>query len=702
MRFLDLSRALAVLVCLSAGAVLAQQTSPDPADAPASQPPVTFKVEIDYVEVDAVVTDDQDNFIRDLQMSDFQVLEDGVPQEVTVFSLVDIPIERDDRPLFAEQPIEPDVRSNRQPFDGRLYVILLDDLHTSTLRSAQAKQAAQRFIERHLGSNDLAAVLFTSGRLDGAQDFTSSRRLLAAAVDRFVGRKLRSATLERMDRYQVLRDTPRGVDDGIDDPRDGERGQDARSTLGTLKNVADWLNGIRGRRKAVLFVSEGIDYDVYDDFNSRYATVIRDDVRDTIAAATQSNMNVYTIDPAGLGRVSSVESGIQAFPDESNLNVGLADLQRSQRFAQDSLRVLADETGGFATVNTNDVTQALDRIVRESSTYYVLGYYPTNTERDGRVRRVDVRVSRSNAQVRARQTYVAPSAGSSRVEAAEAATDPSTALREALDSPLPVPGLPMAAAAAAFKGEAPRASVVVVMEVDGSGLTFTEREGIYHDRLEVVVLPIDRKGEVDTENIERMAADMKLKPQTHEAVSRNGVRLMSRLELSPGRYQLRIGAREDGDGATGTLYYDLDVPDFSGEALVMSGLLMTSVRATQIPTMRQDAELKELLPGPPTTAREFSPSDTLALFTEIYDNRASAPHSVEIRTMLRGDDGSLVFSDSQERSTKELQAARGGFGHTAQIPLSGVQPGRYVLKVEARSTLSGSSPVAREILIRIR
>ncbi len=332
MRFLDSSRALLIAVfLLSAGVVLAQQA----ADAPAPQPPVTFRVDVDYVEVDTVVTDEQGNFIRDLRMSDFQIFEDGEPQEVTVFSLVDIPIERSDRPLFADRSIEPDVRSNRQPFDGRLYVLLLDDLHTSPLHAVRVRLAAQRFIEQYFGSNDLAAVLFTSGRSEGAQDFTNSRRLLAAAVEKFKGLKIRSGTAERLDRYTSLRDTPRGAD-AIEDSADGERGYNARSALGTVKNVADWLNGIYGRRKAVLFVSEGIDYNIYDTFNSRYASAIVTDAQDAIAAATRSNVNIYSIDPRGLAQLGGVGGEVQAYPFDPNLNIGLSSLQQEHRLAQDS------------------------------------------------------------------------------------------------------------------------------------------------------------------------------------------------------------------------------------------------------------------------------------------------------------------------------------------------------------------------------
>src|SRR5437867_10457851 len=117
------SKLAIALVFLSAAALSAGQNPPPapPAPPPQTQQP-TFKLRVDYVEVDVVVADRQGNLVRDLKKEDFQVMEDGKPQAISAFTLVDIPIERADRPLFAAEPIEPDVKTNERPFDGRVYV----------------------------------------------------------------------------------------------------------------------------------------------------------------------------------------------------------------------------------------------------------------------------------------------------------------------------------------------------------------------------------------------------------------------------------------------------------------------------------------------------------------------------------------------------------------------------------------------------
>src|SRR6185503_21186718 len=210
---------LAGLFTLLAGMTLSagQAAQPTP---PQTTP--TFKVQVDYVEVDVLVTDQQGRFVPDLAKEDFRVFEDGKPQSVSTFSLVNIPVERADRPLFAAQPIEPDVESNERPFDGRVYVMVLDDLHTNFQRSQRVKAAARQFIERYLGANDLMAVVHTAGPSDGGQEFTSNKRLLLAAVDKTQGRKLKSATANRTAEYYNTRDL-RQQGDALNDPEDAER-----------------------------------------------------------------------------------------------------------------------------------------------------------------------------------------------------------------------------------------------------------------------------------------------------------------------------------------------------------------------------------------------------------------------------------------------------------------------------------------------
>jgi VWFA-related protein len=679
------------LVFLSALALPAQQPT-----GRADQPPITFRVEVNYVEIDAIVTDAQGNLVRNLTKNDFEVLEEGTPQAIENFSLVDIPVERPDAPLFAPAPIEPDVRSNRREFDGRIYVLILDDLNTHFARSQRVTAAAREFIERHLGANDIAAIVQTGGTTKGVQEFTNSRSRLLRAVGVFMGQKTRSATLEKIDDYFLTRGMP-GAPPEPRDMSEAERAHKARSTLSTLKSVADYMSGIRGRRKAVLFFSEGIDYDVNNPIQNRYASDLLEETQEAIAAATRANVSFYSIDPRGLGGLSTEAMEVQAFPEDPSI-ISPTALNQELIVSQNSLRTISGETGGFAAVNRNDFGTAFARIVQDNSSYYVLGYYSKDTRRDGRFRRVDVRVTRPGLQVRARKGYVAPKG---RPASAKPFNENASAeLRAAIESPVPMTGLGIGAFAAALKGSGSNASLAIALEIDGGRLRFTERDGTFQDDVEVAILAVDGSGKPRDGG--RDLLNLRLRPQTHALVARNGVRIMRRLEVPPGRYQLRIGVRDTGSAAVGSVLYDLDVPDFNRLPLSISSVLLTSASSSHIPTANPDPELKGVLPAAPAAHRDFPRNDVLSAFAEIYDNQTRTPHRVAIKASVLSDTGAVVFATESERRSDELKGGRGGYGHSATIPLKDLAPGRYVLRFEARTLLTDGPTATREVEFRIR
>ena len=673
-------------------------------------PPITFRSEVNYVEVDAVIRDAQGNFVRDLRQGDFQVFEDGVPQTVTAFSLIDIPITLSDRALFLPEDIEPDVRSNADGPEGRLYALLLDDIHTGAMRSVSVRRAATQFIERHLGANDLAAVIHSSGRTDGAQDFTNSRRLLTKAVSTFMGRKLRSPTLNKIDSYNLTRGGSQAPT--IQDTERNERLYNARSTLSTLKSLSDWLAGIRGRRKAVVFISEGIDYDIWDNVGPSSATVngvnilrsgdgslLVNEMRDVIAAATRANVSIYAVDPRGLyfpGDEAMQMTGLPA--DAEAIGLGVFALQDELRLSQDSLRGLAEETGGFASVSSNDFSSAFRRIVDVNSTYYVLGYYSTNEKRDGRYRKIEVKLSRPGLDVNARKGYVAPRGKAPGSKTIEASAGTSKELREALNSPLQESGLKMAVFAAPLKGPAAKAAVGIVTQFTGKQFGFAEKDGKFTDRLEMSYVAINKQGKMT--DGKRDYVDLSLKPETHQRVLQSGFRVLTRMELPPGTYQLRVAAKASG-GGTGSVHYDLVVPDFLKDPLSVSGIMVASRTSAGVPTAGAIPDLGDALPAPPTTARTFSASDELAVLAEVYDNEGAQPHSVDITTTLKAEGRVQVFANSETRSSKELGGARGGYGYTTKIPLKDLAPGLYVLTIEAKSTLGRTDAASRQVQIRI-
>lgn len=681
--------------------VSGQQPSPavpPAAPQPTGQPPVTFRAEVNYVEVDARVVDQKGAFVTGLAASDFEVLEDGKPQEVTVFSVVNLPVERAPRPLFASRPIEPDVATNLTGIDGRIYLVVLDDLHTNVQRTNRVRAAARQFIERYVGANDIVAVVFTSGRSDAAQEFTTNQRLLLNAVDKFMGRKVRSSTLGRIEQEYITRGQ-RGFGDRVDDPDDAERGYQARSALDSLRQLSTFMGGVSGRRKALVLFSEGIDYDINDPIANRDATTIMDSTRDLLSAATRANVAIYSVDPRGLTASGDDSIEVASFPDDTTLGINQSSFYNEVRIAQDSLRVLSDETGGFAVVNQNDFATAFQRIVDDNSSYYVLGYYATNTRRDGRFRKIEVRVpGRKDVTIRARKGYIA---GRGRAPETKAAgpDDASPELREAMGSPLPLSELPMAATAAVFKGPKPNGSVVISTLISGAALPLEEKDGTFQNNLELAVVAVNQEGKSFSSG--RNTLDLKMKPDTMKRTRALGFRVISQLDLPPGRYTLRIGASEANTKKAGSLSYDLEVPEFDKEPLIMSSLALTSAASSIAPTARSKDPLEKLLPGPLASYRDFPQGDEMAVFAEVYDNSGSQPHKVDISASVKAEGGQTVFQTREERDSSELKGSSGGYGFLARIPLKDIQPGLYVLRVEAQSRLGDRPVVARETIFRV-
>lgn len=673
-----------------------------PAPAPPQEPPpVTFRVEVNYVEVDAVVTDAQGGIVTDLTQADFDVLEDGRPQKITAFSLVNLPIERAERPLFAAAPIEPDVQVNTAQ-EGRIYMIVLDDLHTSFTNTSRVRSFLRQFVERNFGVNDLAAVVYTSGRAIAGQEFTNSPRLLLEAIDRFSGRRLRSEALEINDALgTTLRDPSDERSLRLLDPLEMERAYQARSMLTSVRDLAAFMEGIRGRRKSMLLISEGVSYDIYDVFNNTSAGFILQQANDAVAAATRANVAIYAIDPRGLSAFEEAieASGTPAGVTPSQFSV-TGRLQDALRLSQQSLQVLATETGGFAAINRNDFASAFERVVRENSTYYVLGYYPTNDRRDGRFRRIEVRVKRPGVQVRSRRGYVAPRGRAPNTRAAAGTTPLAAATTAALNSPIPTGGIPLSLSAAAFKGPAPDASVAIAVEMRADMFAFTEKNGTFADRVEVAIGSLDTKGALRGGN--RHVLSMEMSAQTAALARERGFRVVSEIMLPPGRYQIRVAAAEEGANRSGSIFYDLEVPDFHKPAFAMSGIAITAASAQATPTVRPKDPLADVLPAPQTTARDFARNDVVVLFAEFYENTPNAPpHTIELATTVRAEDGRTVFQSREPRSSTDLQGGSGGYGYSARIPLADVAPGTYVIRVEGRSSIANTT-VGRDVLIRVK
>jgi VWFA-related protein len=669
----------------SAQQAAAPQQPPAAQLPPATQlpPPPVFRVQVDAVEIDAFVTDALGNPVTDLTADDFEILEDNRPQAITSFSLVDIPVERAERPLYSPTAIEPDVFNNRGG-EGRIYVIALDEVRPDL--ALRTRHFLRRFIERSFGANDIAAIVHVGrGRASDAQDFTSSRRLLLNTIDKYSGGFSQEAL------PAAGSEAGQAAVDAFAQSRANEAEFLDRARMRSLRDLLEFMGGLRGRRKAMIYVTERLG-DIYSvlDYNGGARSLAFDDLHRAMTAATRGNVSIYPVDPRGL----SPDGGLGA-DEVAPTAPGAEGLARVQE-----LRAFAEATGGFALVNSNNFDQAFERIVRENSSYYVLGFTSTNERRDGRYRRIQVRVRRPGLQVRARNGYVAPIGRAPRPEAPDPTTSTlSASVAEAVRVPMGNPAVPMSVSAVPLKGNGRDASVAIAVEFDASRLDLAETGTTVTGEIELAPIAVGIDGKTHTG--ERQRARLNLRPETYEHARARGLRMLTQITLPPGRYQLRV-AGGNVTGRAGSVMADLDVPDFTREPLMLSGVALTSESTAGIFTAAQKDPLAGLLPGPATATREFPRGERVALYAEVYENRRDrAAHTVTLKAELRSDEGRVLRTVEEERKSTELEGSSGGYGFRPEIALD-VEPGLYVIHIEARANISGQPTASRDIQIRVK
>jgi len=644
------TRAAAAAIACAAAASLAAQDLRFPAIPP------RFTATIEYVEVNARVLDRNGEPIRDLDGKDFTVLEDGVKQAVSVFSLIDLQRPEAGQPGIPPAEVRPDVATNATGSDrGRTYLIVLDALSIERNRTLAVRKFLRDFIERSIGPDDRVGISTTGG--DRAyENFTNDKGRLLAAVARLFGQS-----------------------DGLPAVADGTT-IDARISQRQLVQWVQAMSGAGEGSKAIILVTEGLPIEIVS--NTEGLSLVGDIDR-VAAAARQGNVPIYPVDPRGLtsGGDEAIQVGVAAAGSTPASQV-LEEVRR----AHDRLRALADDSGGAAIVGVNDLPGGLDRVVSLSSTYYVLGYYSTNPKRDGKYHRIEVKVDRPGARVLARRGYTAPPAKAPKAAPLPGPRGSSPELREALNAALPVGGVPLTATAAVFRApDARRASVFVVIEAQGANPDAP---------VEMAVAALAPGGAIRDGEFGRV--NFSRSPETADSVRRSGFRWLARLDdLKPGRYQIR-GAVSNGPARQGSVWYDIDIPEFAKAPLAMSGVLLSPVAASERLTLQQDALPAGALPAPATTRREFASDGAIAIYAEAYDNDRVHRHEVETSVVVVNDRG-----EEQSRAVETHTASNGLVRILARLPLGTLAPGRYTIAVEARQTANRAISAGRAVPFQV-
>jgi VWFA-related protein len=683
---------------------------------------------VDAIEIEMRVVERDGSSVTDLDQAEVEVLEDGRRQEITAFIRVSIPIVR---PLAASASASstavpawlspPDVASNRVATSSRIFVLVLDDLHVDRRNTQHVKQAARLFVERYVEPGDLVSVVYTGVRPDAAQDFTSDRSLLLAAIDKFIGRKLPPATIERMEQYNMQfrgRGSPRFED--LRDRQDGERAFNARSAMASIESISALLGRVTGRRKAALFFSEGLDYDL-SGLRSRgrvpgsgpgptvlaptaptggseadaigrldvhsYASDVLLSLQAAMGAASRANVALYTMDVRGGDADDLADLGAPV--DDPTLGLSGQHANQEMRDARETLAVLAENTGGFAALTPLNYETAFSRIVRESSEYYLLAYSPWNPAPDGKYREITVTVKRPGVRVSARRGYYAPRKPAKRAYrfVAPGISDDTSTL---VMAPIPAAGLSLDVHTIALKRDKKKADVVVTAHIDGQELAGDSARPDVTNTLELALMAIDSAGKVQAAT--GRAIDVRLDNAASRILRESGYRVVSRLQVPPGRYQIRQAVRERNGGRQGSVFADLEVPDFS-KRLTMSGVLLTSNRMSVVPTS-VDPDTYERLAVLPSVRRIFSSDDELIAATEVYE--MSQGREIALMTTIVDAAGRECYRRVTTVARSDFKAAHGVYRHAVQIPLNDAA-GDLMLVIEARPIASPRESVTRRV-----
>jgi VWFA-related protein len=423
----------ALLVVLAAG--LSAQTPAQPPPQPTAsatattQQKPTFRVQVDLVTNDIVVRDERGNFIPDLKKEEFEVYEDGVKQELTSMTVVTggrvTNMLAPPPPPPPEGIILPPARP-KTDVSGRIFLFFVDDLHLQFHNTGRVRDLFKRISKELVHDGDMFGIV-SSGPSSIAVDMTYDKARLEEAIKKIAGSELKPT------------DIINGAS-GAEGP--SEVRYRAHVAFSTVNDLLNNLESVHNRRKALVYVSDGYDFNPFQDArlglmdpNSPFAqnefarsqnqmaqqnsdgssssgamdpmtqqqkqseqfadADLARELGELTRQANRANVTMYTIDPRGLVGMGDIDE--QVDPQQWSEFV---------RKSQDSLRVIAEETGGIAVVNQNDFSKALKRIDAETSDYYVLGYYSTNPDSSRRRRQVDVKVTRKGATVWFRKEYV--------------------------------------------------------------------------------------------------------------------------------------------------------------------------------------------------------------------------------------------------------------------------------------------------------
>jgi len=653
----------------------------------------TFRVQTDLVLVNVTVRDKNGNFVRDLKPGDFTILEDNKPQKVVSFDVEDIDAIANQnvaqaKPLSSPlaQPANPAEAAPaaasgaaNQFKDRRLIVLFFDLSAMQPDEIDRAITSAEHYVETQMAPADLVSIVSLGSALLVNQDFTGDHNLLKKQLQAF-----------GTGSGQGFEEGTTGTTEGTPDTGQAFTADDTEYNifntdrrLEALRSVAEKLSHL-DQKKSLIYFSSGMD---------RTGIENQSELRAATNAAVRANLAIYTMDLRGLQALAVGGEAQNASLRGTSAYSGQATISalNSNFTTQETLVTLASDTGGRAFLDSNDFGQVFKGVQQDTSTYYLVGYRSTNPARDGRYRRISVKVNVPGVKVDFRRGYYAPADYKHSTK-----EDKELQLQEELASELPTTDLPLYLNTAYFRLEPNKFYIPISLVVPGSEIPFIRSSD--HDKATLDVIGVVTDGQHHA--VTQIRDTVNLAVNTSSEVQKKNVQYDTGLSLPPGKFHLKFVVRENQTGRMGSFETDLDVPDLKSQPLKMSSIVLASQLepakkgSTLSPLVRDGSEII------PNVTHVFSSGQHLRLYYEVYDPaRAGAPgtpdagaakpgiHLLSNVAFFRGK--AKVFESSLVELNELNARDRKAGVFQLELPLNSLKPGFYTCQVNVIDDAAG-------------
>jgi VWFA-related protein len=607
-----------------------QNKSADASEAPTIY--VTRSLVIETV----VVKDKKGNPIDGLTAKDFTITEDGAPQSISFCEHQSLPetatpltvtpnAGAEDIKIYnrlARTQITTESPGQVRYKDKRLLALYFDMSAMPPPDQLRALSAAEKFIRTNMTSADLLAIMrYNGASVDVLQDFTDDRNRLLSILETMVVGEGQGDANSSDD--SATSDT--GAAFGQDDSEFNIFTTDRQ--LSALQTAAESLEHLNEKKELIYFAS-GLTLNGLDNQAQLHAT---------IDAAIRAGVSFWTVDARGLVAQGPLGDASRGSPGGSSMYTGGAAIAMSSRLqqSQDTLYAIAGDTGGKAFLDSNDLSQGIVQAQRAESNYYILGYYTTNNTLNGKFRKVKVSVAPElSASLSYREGYYAGKQWDKFTGA-----DKDRQLEEALMLGDPITELTIAVEINYFQLNRAEYFVPVMMKIPGRELALAKKRGADHTLIDFIGEIKDDYGGTTVTNI-RDHVDQKLTGATAEQWAKVPIEYYSGYTLLPGKYTIKVLARDDDTGRIGTFQTTFVVPNLDKEVKQVrtSSVVLSSRRQPYkdaiVNVAKQKDQVKQEAADPliqngqqllPSVTRVFNKGRDLYVFLQAYEPTATAP-----------------------------------------------------------------------------